>query len=82
MPVSLLFPTRLYRARLPAAAASTLNARLLKECQQLRLDDAAGQRWSAQNYPGGYTSYGSAHRMHLFSPTFACLLYTSPSPRD
>ena len=71
MPVTALFPTRLYVARLPAAAATSLNARLLKECLQLRLDDAAGQHWSKHSYPGGFTSYGSAHRMHLYSPTFA-----------
>jgi uncharacterized protein (TIGR02466 family) len=47
-----------------------LNARLLRECRQLEADDAAGRRWSARNYPGGYTSYGSAHRMHQSSPTF------------
>ena len=41
-----------------------LNARLLRECRQLRADDAVGRRWSARNYPGGYTSYSSAHRMH------------------
>jgi uncharacterized protein (TIGR02466 family) len=45
----------------------------LRECQQLRLDDDAGRRWSAKNYPGGYTSYNSASRMHQLSPTFAAL---------
>ena len=43
--------------------ADALNARLLRECRQLRAEDAAGRRWSARHYPGGYTSYGSAHRM-------------------
>jgi uncharacterized protein (TIGR02466 family) len=32
-----------------------------------------GQRWSAKNYPGGYTSYNSVNRMHEVSPTFADL---------
>ena len=50
-----------------------LNRQLLKESRQLRLDDAAGRRWSAKNYPGGYTSYGSAHRLQRVSPTFATL---------
>lgn len=68
-----LFPTYVYSARLPRAGASALNERLLRECRQLRLDDAAGRRWSAQSYPGGYTSYGSANRMHRQSPTFAAL---------
>jgi uncharacterized protein (TIGR02466 family) len=37
------------------------------------LDDAAGRRWSLKNYPGGYTSYGSAHRLQTVSPTFESL---------
>ena len=37
------------------------------------MDDTAGQRWSKKNYPGGYTSYNSACRMHTLSPTFALL---------
>jgi uncharacterized protein (TIGR02466 family) len=73
MPLEELFPTRLYKALLPGRTALPLNAQLLRECRQLRLDDAAGRRWSAANYPGGYTSYGSAHRMHEVSPTFADL---------
>jgi uncharacterized protein (TIGR02466 family) len=71
MAVQLLFPTLVYQARLPGWRR--LNARLLRECRQLRADDAAGRRWSERNYPGGYTSYNSAHRMHRRSPTFAAL---------
>ena len=70
MPLDALFATRLYRAQLPRRIAAPLNAQLLRECRQLRLDDAAGIRWSATNYPGGYTSYNSVHRMHEVSPTF------------
>ncbi len=73
MPIQLLFPTRIYAATLRVRGAAALNQRLLRECRQLRTDDAAGRRWSARNYPGGYTSYGSAHRMQLLSPTFAQL---------
>ncbi len=73
MAVQKLFPTLVYSARLSAAAGGRLNARLLRECLQLRQDDAAGRRWSAGRYPGGYTSYGSAHRMQRMSPTFAAL---------
>src|SRR5579875_531161 len=73
MAVYKLFPTRVYSARVVAPAAGKLNERLLRECRQLSLDDAAGRRWSAKSYPGGYTSYGSAHRMHRMSPTFAAL---------
>ena len=73
MGIQVLFPTLLYSARLRAAGWRALNARLLRECRQLRRDDAAGRRWSARNYPGGYTSYGSAHRMQQLSPSFAGL---------
>lgn len=67
-----LFVTRVHAARLQHANAP-LNARLLRECLQLREDDAGGRRWSAKNYPGGYTSYDTASRMHLRSPSFAAL---------
>jgi uncharacterized protein (TIGR02466 family) len=74
-----LFATRVYRARLPARGLegfrglAAFNAQLARECRQLRRDDAAGRRWSSSHYPGGYTSYGSAHKMHTVSPTFALL---------
>lgn len=68
-----LFPTLVYTARLQQANLRRFNNQLLRECQQLRLDDEAGRRWSKRNYPGGYTSYNSAHRMHQLSPTFAAL---------
>ncbi len=67
------FPTRVYTAALQRTGAREFNRRLLQECRQLRKDDAAGRRWSARNYPGGYTSYGSAHRLQRISPTFEAL---------
>jgi uncharacterized protein (TIGR02466 family) len=73
MAIQLLFPTRVYQAGLGQRNWRALNRRLLRECRTLRTDDAAGVRWSARNYPGGYTSYSSAHRMHHLSPTFAAL---------
>jgi uncharacterized protein (TIGR02466 family) len=73
MSTQLLFATRVYQGRLRQQGWRALNARLLRECRQLRADDALGRRWSARNYPGGYTSYSSAHRMHRLSPTFAAL---------
>ena len=73
MAVHKLFPTLVYSARLRGAPSGRLDERLLRECRQLSLDDAAGRRWSAERYPGGYTSYGSVHRMHRMSPTFAAL---------
>jgi uncharacterized protein (TIGR02466 family) len=73
MTTQALFPTLVYTDRLRGRGWRALNARLLRECRQLRADDAAGRRWSARNYPRGYTSYGSANRMHRLSPSFASL---------
>ena len=68
-----LFPTLVYSAHLHSTDWRALNEKLRRECRQLRNDDAAGRRWSAKNYPGGYTSYNSASRMHQVSPTFGAL---------
>jgi uncharacterized protein (TIGR02466 family) len=73
MPVESLFATLVYRARVRHRGLAALNADLLRECRQLRIDDAAGRRWSRSHYPGGYTSYGSVNRLHRLSPTFAQL---------
>jgi uncharacterized protein (TIGR02466 family) len=73
MPLLECFATRIYSAPLQGAGATDLNRALLAECLQLERDDPAGRRWSARNYPGGYTSYASAHRLHTLSPTFAAL---------
>src|ERR1700730_2814945 len=73
MSIRELFPTLVYTAPLQSRNWRAFNEQLLRECRQLRLDDAAGRRWSAKNYPGGFTSYHSANRMHQSSPTFAAL---------
>lgn len=73
MPARALFPTLVYTSRLPAGTARTLNRELLKESAQIKAHDAAGRRWSARRYPGGYTSYGSLCHLHKMSSTFATL---------
>ena len=73
MSTTSLFATQVYRSPLRARGIHALNAQLLREIRQLRLDDTAGRRWSARNYPGGFTSYGSVSRLHRMSPTFAAL---------
>ncbi len=73
MAIHEFFPTLVYTAALQRAGTLAFNRQLLRECRQLRADDAAGRRWCAENYPGGYTSYGSAHRMQRVSPTFEAL---------
>lgn len=73
MPVQALFPTLVHVAQLPARSHTPLNRELKREAAQLRAADAAGRRWSARNYPNGYTSYGSLDRLHRLSSTFATL---------
>ena len=73
MQVQSLFATGVAVGRFRPAVVRALNPRLLRECRQLRADDAAGRRWSRSRYPGGYTSYGTLCRMHTLSPTFARL---------
>ncbi len=46
------------------------NRSLADECRKLRDFDSAGRRWSAKNYPGGYTSYASLNTLQHFSSTF------------
>lgn len=73
MPIHALFPTNVYTAALNRESPRAFNQQLRRECVQLAMDDEAGRKWSAKNYPGGYTSYHSASRMHELSPTFATL---------
>ncbi|MEA3134502.1 MAG: hypothetical protein QOG17_2348 [Gammaproteobacteria bacterium] len=73
MAIHSLFPTFIYTSALQRNGSRELNRQLLKEARLLREDDRAGRRWSAANYPGGYTSYGSAHRLQRISPTFEAL---------
>jgi uncharacterized protein (TIGR02466 family) len=73
MGVQALFPTLVYAAALQKRDAAAFNQRLLRECKQLREDDAAGRAWSRSNYPGGFTSYGSQHRLYEISPTIDTL---------
>jgi uncharacterized protein (TIGR02466 family) len=70
MPTLKLFPTRIHYEKLAARPLKKLDAQLLRECYQLRDYDAAGRVWSAENYPGGYTSYGSLSELFAFSSTF------------
>ncbi len=73
MPIQSLFPTRIYSARLRHAGWQSFNRELLRECHQVREQDAAGRRWSARNFPRGYTSYGSFCHLQKMSSTFRTL---------
>ena len=62
----------MYAAPLGGPTAA-LNRELLGECRRIRALDRAGARWSARNYPGGYTSYGSLDQLQRLSSTFVGL---------
>jgi uncharacterized protein (TIGR02466 family) len=73
MTTQALFPTLIYHAPLQRSGALAFNRQLLRDCEQLRYDDVAGIKWSAKNYPGGYTSYGSQCKLHQLMPAFVQL---------
>src|SRR4051812_44208940 len=73
MAIRALFPTRIYHAPLGGAGSARFDRALADECEALAASDAAGAKWSARNYLGGYTSYGSLDRLHLVSSVFAGL---------
>src|SRR3954463_9858586 len=73
MPIRAWFPTFIYSEPLQKSGLERLNVELADECHRLRDYDAAGRKWSAKNYPGGYTSYASMNELHRFSSTFADL---------
>lgn len=64
------FPTLIHEAPLLSRGAGSLNLELSREAAQIRDFDEAGRHWSEQNYPQGYTSYGSLDHLHRFSSTF------------
>ncbi len=73
MPTRGLFSTLIYYEPLLRGDSGRFNVELARECRQLRDYDGAGRRWSAKNYPGGYTSYASLNQLHKVSSTFAGL---------
>jgi uncharacterized protein (TIGR02466 family) len=73
MPIRAWFPTHIYCEKLQKTGLTRLNDELADECARLREFDDAGRKWSATNYPGGYTSYASMNELHRFSSTFGDL---------
>lgn len=71
--IETFFATPIYRRRLLTRGLPALNADMADECEKIRRFDTAGQRWSATQYPGGYTSYSSMDQLHRFSSTFDLL---------
>jgi uncharacterized protein (TIGR02466 family) len=61
----ILFPTRLYKARIPVMRE------LEETCLGLAMDDRAGRRWSRDHGYGGYTSYASLNDLTRRASIFA-----------
>ena len=70
MPSKSLFPSVIYRGRLPAATAARLNRDLVREIKTLSEIDDHGRAWSKAHYPAGYSSYSSQAQLHYTSPNF------------
>jgi uncharacterized protein (TIGR02466 family) len=75
MKIQNLFPSFVLQSqiRVPGTSLSRQNQEFLKEILTIRDLDEAGRKWSAKNYPGGYTSYSSMCELHKFSTTFEVL---------
>jgi uncharacterized protein (TIGR02466 family) len=73
MPAKAWFPTFVYEAPLKAKGADELGRALLQDCHALRESDTEGKLWCRDNYPAGYTSYGTQRRVHRLNPSFAKL---------
>jgi len=63
----ILFPTRLYKARIPPLRG------LEETCLGLAMDDRAGRRWSRDHGYGGYTSYASLNDLPRRATVFGKL---------
>src|SRR5258708_30438430 len=70
MAIRALFPTLVSKESLIGPDQRRFEQDLADECRSLAASDAAGRRWSARHYLGGYTSYGSLDRLHLVSSLF------------
>lgn len=64
-----LFSTPVYRARVQAPSAR-MHRDLIDEALMIRERDRPGHKWSASNYPRGFTSYGSMDELQRFSSPF------------
>ena len=70
MPIKPWFPTFIYDSPLQPRGNEAFARELLEDCHKIRAHDRAGQRWCRQNYPAGYTSYGTMTNLHQTFSTF------------
>src|ERR1700690_38263 len=69
MPIKPWFPTFIYESPLQKKGAADYARSLVGECQKVREADSAGQLWCRDNYPSGYTSYGTMRTLNrTYSP--------------
>lgn len=64
MPVKPWFPTYIYEAPLQGKGNDAVAHSLLQECHKVREQDSAGRLWCQENYPAGYTSYGTLRTLN------------------
>ena len=72
--IASLFVTRLYRAPLAEHGPAPDRDELEAACRLIAEEDAAGQRWCAENGYPGYTSYASLTDLPWRFPIFADLV--------
>jgi uncharacterized protein (TIGR02466 family) len=70
MPVKAWFPTYVYEAPLQEKGSDAFALSLLEDCRNVREQDSAGKTWCGENYPFGYTSYGTQRNLHQTLPRF------------
>lgn len=73
MPAQAWFPTFIYEAPLKGGKDEDFARALLEDCHELRENDTEGKLWCKDNYPAGYTSYGTMRKVHRMKPRFAKL---------
>jgi uncharacterized protein (TIGR02466 family) len=70
MPVKAWFPTFIYEAPLQRRGGGAFLRALREDCEKVRDNDRAGQRWCRDHYPGGFTSYSTMANLHKTFSTF------------
>jgi len=73
MPTKPWFSTFVYDHSLLNKGREDYAHALMEECSQVRQHDSDGQLWCQDNYPAGYTSYGTLRALHRTRPAFAAL---------
>jgi uncharacterized protein (TIGR02466 family) len=73
MSVKPWFPTFIYDAALQRTGNGDLAQSLATACTDVRAHDEVGRAWCCENYPSGYTSYGTLRDLHRTRSAFVDL---------